>query len=53
MSEVRNATLVAEVFIPLFVIMDPRWAIPLLLSLTHRRRRHRLTCTAVRPVGGA
>jgi len=35
MSEVVNATLLAEVFITLFVIMDPPGAIPLFLSLTH------------------
>jgi multiple antibiotic resistance protein len=34
-SEILNATLVAEVFITLFVIMDPPGAIPLFLSLTH------------------
>jgi multiple antibiotic resistance protein len=35
LSDVLNATLVAEVFITLFVIMDPPGAIPLFLSLTH------------------
>ena len=34
MSAVVNATLLAEVFITLFVIMDPPGAIPLFLSLT-------------------
>ena len=35
MNAVVNATLLAEVFITLFVIMDPPGAIPLFLSLTH------------------
>ncbi|MEP6665987.1 MAG: MarC family protein, partial [Nocardioidaceae bacterium] len=44
MSTVVNLTLLTEVFITLFVIMDPPGAIPLFLSLTHglspgRRKR--------------
>ncbi|MGH3470752.1 MAG: MarC family protein [Nocardioidaceae bacterium] len=35
MSAVVNGTLLGEVFITLFVIMDPPGAIPLFLSLTH------------------
>lgn len=35
MSAFLDATLAAEVFITLFVIMDPPGAIPLFLSLTH------------------
>ncbi|MBA2445520.1 MAG: MarC family protein [Nocardioidaceae bacterium] len=35
MSALVNATLLAEVMITLFVIMDPPGAIPLFLSLTH------------------
>jgi multiple antibiotic resistance protein len=37
MSDVLNFTLMGEVFITLFVIMDPPGAIPLFLSLTHGR----------------
>lgn len=35
MNAIVNGTLMAEVFITLFVIMDPPGAIPLFLSLTH------------------
>lgn len=35
MNDIINGTLMAEVFITLFVIMDPPGAIPLFLSLTH------------------
>lgn len=44
MSAVLNVTLLAEVFITLFVIMDPPGAIPLFLSLTRHftpRNRNR------------
>jgi len=39
-SAVVNATLLAEVFITLFVIMDPPGAIPLFLSLTRNLSPH-------------
>lgn len=35
MNDIINGTLMTEVFITLFVIMDPPGAIPLFLSLTH------------------
>lgn len=50
MSAVVNATLLAEVFITLFVIMDPPGAIPLFLSLTRNlapRSRGRAAWQAV------
>jgi multiple antibiotic resistance protein len=50
MSSVVNVGLLAEVFITLFVIMDPPGAIPLFLSLTHgmsSRLRRRAAWQAV------
>jgi MarC family membrane protein len=50
MSTIVSFTLLAEVFITLFVIMDPPGAIPLFLSLTHglsSERRKRAAWQAV------
>ena len=50
MSDVVNGTLLAEVFVTLFVIMDPPGTIPLFLALTSRetpQRRNRAAWQAV------